>query len=207
MHLKPDYGVASLQYGKVVARILRACKADSLTDYGAGKCRLKTVLDPIVSRHFEYLPYDPAFPEYGEAQYADLVCCIDVLEHVETDYVDNVIQEIADITRGYVFLTIHTGPAYKRLSDGRNAHITQQPSSWWLARLCVHFDVMHLQITHEGFWILAVPAGNFQAELKTIRPREMRKISLAAWPERPPFLRRASGAIVRWVRRSKISSV
>jgi len=44
------------------------------------------------------LPYDPVFPEYGEPRPADLVCCIDVLEHIEPDLVDNVILELARVT-------------------------------------------------------------------------------------------------------------
>ena len=104
-----------------------------------------------------YFPYDPAFPEYGKPQKADLVCCVDVLEHLEIEFLEAVLQELSSITDGFGFFSIHSGPAGKILSDGRNAHLIQQPSSWWLPKLCKYFDILHLQ-SHQmmgnGFWII-----------------------------------------------------
>jgi len=42
-----------------------------LTDYGAGKQRLKESLDGLDVTGFEYQPYDPAFPDYGDAKSAE----------------------------------------------------------------------------------------------------------------------------------------
>jgi hypothetical protein len=39
----------------------------------------------------EYYPFDPAFEEYGEPRAADLVCCIDVLEHIEPEKLESVL--------------------------------------------------------------------------------------------------------------------
>jgi hypothetical protein len=54
------------------------------------------------------------------------------------------------------------GPAAKILADGRNAHLIQRPSSWWLQRLSTRFDVLQLQ-THNtmgaGFWTIVKPIG------------------------------------------------
>ena len=80
-------------------------------------------------RHTAYHAFDPAFPEYGDPQPADLVCCIDVLEHIEPEFLDSVIAELARITIKLGFFTIATGPATKTRADGGNAHLIQQPSS------------------------------------------------------------------------------
>ena len=52
------------------------------------------------------------------------------------------------------------GPAGKVLADGRNAHLIQKPSSWWLEKIIKHFEVLHLQ-THgvmgHGFWVAVKP--------------------------------------------------
>jgi hypothetical protein len=52
------------------------------------------------------------------------------------------------------------GPAVKVLADGRNAHLIQKPSSWWLEKLIQHFEILHLQ-THgvmgHGFWVAVKP--------------------------------------------------
>jgi hypothetical protein len=56
------------------------------------------------------------------------------------------------------------GPAGKTLPDGRNAHLIQKPSSWWLPKLSAHFDVLHLE-THDmmgrGFWVIVEPKKSF----------------------------------------------
>ena len=131
-----------------------------MADYGAGKKRLYESLEKLNNSPQEYFPYDPAFPEYGEPKSADLVCCIDVLEHIEPDLIDNVIKELSLITTNIGFYTIHMGPAGKVLSDGRNAHLIQQPSSWWLEKLVKYFDVIELrshQMMGKGLWLIVQP--------------------------------------------------
>jgi hypothetical protein len=163
LHKNPNYGVASIGYAPIVRGLMQQFGSRSLSDYGAGKCNLKRKLDELGATGFEYFPYDPAFPEYGEPKPADLVCCIDVLEHIEPDFVDNVMLDLQGVIRKYGFLTIHTGPAVKHLSDGRNAHLIQRPASWWLPILCRYFEVIHLQGAAGGFWVVVMPlagAGN-----------------------------------------------
>ena len=56
-------------------------------------------------KNVKYYPYDPVFPEYGEPKEADLVCCIDVLEHIEPPYLKNVLQDLSKITNKIGFFT------------------------------------------------------------------------------------------------------
>lgn len=106
----------------------------SVSDYGAGKQNLLVGLRSAGIDSVDYYPYDPAFEEYGEPKAADLVCCIDVLEHIEPDKLENVLLDLARITVDFGFFSIHMGPAAKILSEGRNAHLIQEPSSWWLPK-------------------------------------------------------------------------
>jgi hypothetical protein len=154
LHRNPDYGVASIGHAPTVKGIMEQFGTKSVSDYGAGKCNLRRALADLGKTDFEYLPYDPAFPEYGEPKSADLVCCIDVLEHIEATYLDAVLLELGEITRDLGYFSVHTGAAVKVLPDGRNAHLIQQPSSWWLPKLCQHFEIVHLQSTEGGFWVL-----------------------------------------------------
>lgn len=160
LHQNPNYGVASLAFAPTVAEVIRQSGIRSVSDYGAGKKNLLKGLAQAGVAQLQYHPYDPAFPEYGSPQPADLVCCIDVLEHVEPELLDNVLQELARITVNLGFFSIHQGPAAKVLSDGRNAHLIQQPSSWWLPRLSQYFEVVHLQ-SHQtmghGIWVIVKP--------------------------------------------------
>jgi hypothetical protein len=155
LHKNPNYGVASLGYAPIVKHLLDQTGIKSISDYGAGKCNLLRGLHDLGVRGLDYLPYDPAFPEYGPPKPADLVCCIDVLEHIEEPYLEQVLLDLKDITRRFGFFSIATRPAMKTLPDGRNAHLIQQSSSWWLPKLCQHFEIAHLQRSEDGFWVIA----------------------------------------------------
>ena len=134
------------------------CK--SISDYGAGKQRLFAALKEMGKEPTNYFAYDPVFPDYGVPQPADLVYCIDVLVHIEPDHIDEVLVELSRITTNLGFFSIHMGPAEKQLSDGRNAHLIQKPTSWWLKKLTDHFEILHLQshqIMGDGVWLIVAP--------------------------------------------------
>jgi hypothetical protein len=160
LHENPNYGVASLSFAPIVADFIRQTGVQSVSDYGAGKKNLLIGLQRHGINQIEYYPFDPAFEEYGEPRSADLVCCIDVLEHIELDKLENVLLELSKITLNFGFFSIHMGPAAKVLSDGRNAHLIQKPSSWWLPRLTTYFEVLHLQshqMMGDGIWLIVKP--------------------------------------------------
>ncbi len=157
LHLNPDYGTASIQFAPTVNQVILKGNIRSLSDYGAGKQNLIKTLNNQLGVFIDYRPYDPAFPEYGPPLPADLVCCIDVLEHIEIDLLDNVLDELQSITLNLGFFSIHTGPAIKVLSDGRNAHLIQKPSSWWLPKLCQRFEIEGLSPSPGGFFVLVTP--------------------------------------------------
>ncbi len=129
--------------------------AKSISDYGAGKCVLKHELNRLGWSDFQYYPYDPVFPEYGEPQPADLVCCIDVLEHVEPEYLESVLEDLQRIIVGVGLFTIHTGPAIKYLPNGQNAHLIQKPAKWWVPKLRNYFMIFQ-EITDENGFVVVV---------------------------------------------------
>ena len=153
LHENPKYGVASVIFAPLVAQLIRDNGYSSVHDYGAGKQRLREELEKM-RVFFTYSAYDPVFPEYGSPKEADLVCCIDTLEHIEPEHLDAVLDDLWRITTKVGFFTIHSHPALKTLSDGRNAHLIQQPSSWWLPKLCERFEIAHLQTIEYGFWLV-----------------------------------------------------
>jgi hypothetical protein len=157
LHKNPNYGVASIGYAPIVKQLLDQTGIKSISDYGAGKCNLRKALHDLGKRDFEYFPYDPVFPEYGPPKPAPMACCIDVLEHIEEEFLDSIFQDLKEITQTIGFFSVHTGPAIKVLPDGRNAHIIQKPSSWWLPRMCQYFEIGHLQRGQGGFWVIAEP--------------------------------------------------
>ena len=163
LHLNSNYGSASVHFAPIVSAIISSYQCKSLSDYGAGKKRLAEALKELNNLPELYFPYDPAFPEYGEPKKADLICCVDVLEHIEPVYIDNVIAELSSITIKHCFCTVNRGPAIKLLSDGRNAHLIQESTSWWLEKFVKHFEVIQVtqQKAADGFWMILKPKGSF----------------------------------------------
>jgi hypothetical protein len=154
LHAKGNYGTAALQYGPLVSALLLSTGARSLLDYGCGSKRslLQVVRLPSDT---VYEGYDPAIPEHADTPApAELVCCIDVLEHIEPDMLDNVLDELQSLCDPYGFFAVHSGPAVKVLSDGRNAHLTQEGPAWWLPRLKSRFDVLSLKPIQQGFCVM-----------------------------------------------------
>lgn len=157
LHVNPGYGVASLLFAPFVADLIKKIGIKSISDYGAGKKNLIKGLNENGIEEITYFPYDPVFPDYGPPKAAELVCCIDVLEHIEPELINNVLIDLSKIVEHVGFFSIHTGPAKKILADGRNAHLIQKSTSWWLPLICQYFEIIqlqHHQHSGEGFWIL-----------------------------------------------------
>jgi hypothetical protein len=160
LHGDPSYGVASVAYAPIVADFIRRNKVKEVLDYGAGKGRLGEELDWLVPWPLEMRRYDPGVPQYAAPPApAELVACVDVLEHVEPDLLPNVLDDLKRVTAAHGFFTVHTDPAMKVLADGRNAHLIQQPARWWLPRLMERFELVHFSQMPHGFWTIVRKAA------------------------------------------------
>lgn len=127
----PEYGTGAWRKGENVIEILAHEDYTSVLDYGCGKGKLRKDLADVV----DVAEYDPAIEgKDGAPAPADLVCCFDVLEHVEPDYLPRVLIDLRRVTRRELFVTIAMAPSSQTLADGRNAHLIQQPPEWWRAQ-------------------------------------------------------------------------
>lgn len=155
LHETTDYGVVAEQYGEMIAAMVDTLEIDTLLDYGCGH-NLSLMRSMKPERKIQYQAYDPGVPKYADLPVpADMVVCIDVLEHIEPDKLELVLDHIEEMTN-YVFIgTVHCGPAGKVLSDGRNAHLIQHPMEWWLPKLWERFKLQTVQATETGFLVIA----------------------------------------------------
>lgn len=164
LHAKGNYGTASIQYAPLVTKIINDLGVTHLLDYGCSA--LLNLYKHIEPKHkITYQAYDPAVEEYSSRPVpAQMVACIDVLEHIEAEYLDDVLDDLAALTEVILFCTVHTGPAQKTLSDGRNAHLTQEPMSWWLPKLWSRFELQTVQVTGENqFFVIAYANKRLEA--------------------------------------------
>ena len=115
---------------------------NSFLDYGTGKGKLVTRLRKEVKSQIKIMGYDPAVDEWESKpdEPADILSCLDVLEHIEISSIDEVLNDIHKLTRRFCYLVIDLQPAVKTLSDGRNAHILLAPTDWWIAKVAQHFN-------------------------------------------------------------------
>ena len=152
LHENPEYGVASVHYAPLVTDLINRLGITLMLDYGCGKARLAKHIQP--DHNVEVHLYDPGMEEYDEKpDSAPFVTCIDVLEHIEPEYIEDVLDDLQRVTERFGFFTVHTGPAVKTLSDGRNAHLIQEPAHWWLDKFMRRFELLQFNTVANGFYV------------------------------------------------------
>jgi hypothetical protein len=149
---RPDYGMSGMKYAEHILQLANKLKTRDILDYGCGKATLQKSLP------FPIQNYDPFIDEYKQSPVpAQLVVCTDVMEHIEIEYLDNVLEDIRDLTTKLAFFQIATRPAAKFLPDGRNAHLIQENVNWWLKQLMPFFNIHHLEDLGGGFIAVCSP--------------------------------------------------
>ncbi len=150
----PDYGVASLMLADQVLSIAQALGVRDLLDYGAGKGRLAVAL----LGKMNVVSYEPAIEKYAsEPASKEFVVSLDVLEHIEPECLDAVLDHMARLTQKAIFLTVTTVPAFKKLADGRNAHLIVEPTEWWIPKLLQRWEMETYNRNDTGFMFLGSP--------------------------------------------------
>ena len=153
LHLDPDYGQASVTYAPMLSQIINRLGVTQLLDYGCGKGRLFQALK--VAHEMKLQAYDPGIPAFaGDPVPMQMVACIDVLEHVEPEFLDAVLDDLVRVTEVVGFFTVCTVAAERTLSDGRNAHLIQRDMVWWFNKLASRFDIQTLQVTGDSFFVI-----------------------------------------------------
>jgi len=128
-------------------------KPSTLLDYGCGKGHvLANLRDAYPTTVCE--GYDPAVPMFNKEVFGTYDCVFsnDVLEHIEPEFIDNVILHIDNLASKYIWLRIDTEPARKKLSDGRNAHLIQESKEWWLEKInkLVNWNIKYSNLDNKG---------------------------------------------------------
>lgn len=109
---------------------------EDILDYGCGKGTLSEALN------MDMAEYDPAIPGKDEPPGEhETVVCLDVLEHIEPEFLDDVLADIRRCMKRHGLLVIATRPAKKVLPDGRNAHLIIEDWEWWREKLEQHFII------------------------------------------------------------------
>ena len=112
--------------------------ASSILDFGCGKGSLVKQLRLM---GFDAKGYDPAirrFENFPDREF-DAVICMDVLEHIRKEDVDDIFQMMLKVDPKYIFLTIAHTTAINHLPNGRNCHETVETPFWWWSKIGQNF--------------------------------------------------------------------
>ena len=134
-------GEALAEYKHQIFNLIKENNIKTILDYGCGKAKFHSILFnnrkvPGSPMGINMTPYDPAVAQFSNkptGQY-DLVLCIDVMEHVQEDKIDEVLKDIFTYSNK-VFLTITCYPATQILTNNKNAHYTVKEPGWWKEKL------------------------------------------------------------------------
>lgn len=131
LHQDPGYGAGSHRYGHLLIDMMRIENCETILDYGAGKGTLAAVMRSIAN--IQVAEYDPGVPEKAtRPQPADLVTCIDVMEHIEPNCLDAVMKDLVSLTGKILFVDVATKfDKHRWLRDGRNSHQIVNDGIWW----------------------------------------------------------------------------
>jgi len=139
--------------------ILRICKwiyeerVEDLLDYGCGKGKNMPLMLPV-----RVTNYDPGVPQWEADPRACMhLMCLDVLEHIEPEYIEEVLAHIASKFKKSAMLSVSMTEAKDTLPDGRNAHLLLRPVSWWLEMLDKFFTLKQVEFQTNNIVVFVTP--------------------------------------------------
>lgn len=109
----------------------------NVLDYGCGKGTLRPALAEF---GIPVLEYDPGIEGKETVPGpADAVVCLDVLEHIEPEYLDAVLAHMNGLATKAIFAVIALYQGGRTLADGRPAHLIVEDQDWWKERIARHW--------------------------------------------------------------------
>jgi 2-polyprenyl-3-methyl-5-hydroxy-6-metoxy-1,4-benzoquinol methylase len=148
--------VAGKAYIPLLTNIYLEYDCKSILDYGCGKGRLSQMRPNLPVRN-----YDPAIEKFSAApEPADLVICLDVMEHIEPECLGSVLENLRELIKRVGLISVSTRIAKKQLPDGRNAHLIVEEPEWWLPKFLKHFRMQEYVRSDDGFYVVVFPLGH-----------------------------------------------
>ena len=126
--------------------LLKSLEVKTILDYGCANGKFKVYMNRK-KPEYTISEYDPGIE--GKDQLpkpADFVVCCDVMEHVESNHLEDVMKHLKGLVKKGGFFNISTKEAITILSDGSNAHKIVESGEWWIELFKKHFDVFDVEI-------------------------------------------------------------
>jgi 2-polyprenyl-3-methyl-5-hydroxy-6-metoxy-1,4-benzoquinol methylase len=146
VHSKIKWGGAVAGKIEEIVFMLKLSKESKILDYGSGFGCLK---EELFKRHsyldVEIIEYDPGIENKNiTPSPCGFVVCIDVLEHIEPEYVDNVLDDLQRVILNIGYIAISLAPSDNNLPNGKNAHPSVHLVNWWSLKLKERFEIIRI---------------------------------------------------------------
>jgi 2-polyprenyl-3-methyl-5-hydroxy-6-metoxy-1,4-benzoquinol methylase len=162
-HKRSAWGHTAEKYVDVIVKHAQELNENKLLDYGAGRGGLTQALKRRYPKQFTVTEYEPGRAGTRENNTPhNYVVSIDVLEHIEPEFIDNVLDDLKRCTLKGGYYTVSTRPAAAILPDGRNAHLIVEPFAWWEAKIAERFTIVESSFDEKlqrGFFYVKPKAG------------------------------------------------
>jgi len=146
-HAEAYNGRSTLAFAGLIKDIINKNQIKTMLDYGCGKGFFYDNSFEIKGLKINSLRdywdakidlYDPCYEKNSfidESKIYDLVISIDVLEHIPTQDIDWVLENIFSKAKQYVFINVACYSAFALLPNGENAHINVNDQDWWAEKI------------------------------------------------------------------------
>jgi len=148
LHRPGDWGnTASRSWKEILSEVNKY--GNTFLDYGSGRGFLGKMIEKHHPGEYQVTNYDPGLDEYKDNNTPhDFVVCVDVLEHIEPDLLDNVLDDLQRVTLKAGYFQIAHFESLKFLEDGRNVHLIVEPPEWWEPKITERWNVERKDINH-----------------------------------------------------------
>jgi len=158
IHSNRVWGGSNVSKTKFIYKYALEYNCDSILDYGSGKSDFKISLDSSYPNHtFLVNEYEPGVPKLShDPLTSDMTVCLDVLEHIEPEKLDNVLEHINQKTNQIFYFSACLVPSHSNFLDGRNLHLIIENNDFWLDKLSKYFTFKDLHNTKNHVWGLGI---------------------------------------------------
>lgn len=140
MHSRHKWGTDGHKHAEKIYEIMANKGLLTALDYGCGRGTLKEKMKEI-AEIITVKEYDPAIEGKNTRPLpAEMVVCTDVLEHIEPDFLDNVLDDLNNLSLKAAYLVISCRYANAVLPNGKNAHLIVKSPEWWTEKILEKFN-------------------------------------------------------------------
>jgi hypothetical protein len=143
--------------------------SSTLLDYGSGKGFQYSTLNTDSYWNVSVDCYDFAIPEFKTLQDKkyDGVLCMDMLDLVPEEEIDQVLTDIFSRATKFVYIVIRNWPSKKVFEDGNSISVNMNSKEWWDNKISQH-NINNIIVGGGSMLVSAYPTELDLGPLKTI---------------------------------------